>query len=164
MTLRPFALASTVTLTAWLAYAYVPVGSAVLDSKAYAAAGDGLPLPDDRIDCADDDFVATNFMWRLPSGMPQVMGASSIGWHWGGFEPGDAVTDDSGPSRRFAMAVIGRHQVIAAVERGGMGYGVELWWFERTGVFRWRGRQTRVMNAHVPESASDLVSQVCKPH
>ena len=164
MSFRPLVFASTVTVTAWLSYAYVPVGTTVLDSKAYETYHEDPFLPNQRIDCAADDFVATNFMWRLPSGMPDVMGASSIGWHWGGFNPGDVIDNDSGPSRRFAMAAIGQHQVIAAVERGGMAYGVEIWSFERTGLFRWSGWQTHVMNAHVPASTADLVAQVCKPH
>lgn len=156
---RVYGLGLLVAFVAMASYAYlVPFGGTRLDYESERADYD--PSADYRVDCGDDKFELTSSLWRLPIGMRDVLGGAELSGAEGAFNPSDA---GGGSDRRFGLAAVGRSRIFAAVEQGGVGYGVEIWAFRRKDFLHWVGNRVPGGGAGtVPKSLAQFLALTCK--
>ena len=117
------------------------------------------PMPAERLDCGHERFKFADALGQLPAGMARVLSSGGSMADYGEhFNETDEPLYAGAPFRRFAGAAIGESRIFAAIERGGVGYGVDYWAFERKGS-QWVGNR-RWWGA-VPSSLSALLSVTC---
>jgi hypothetical protein len=117
---------------------------------------------DDRIACPKDFYVEAKTLSALPEAVRLTLTyapheSGEISDADGPFNAGDV---GGGPHRRLALAAIGLNQVVVALERGGVGYSVEVWMFTQS-ADGWVGRRQAVVTEG-PRSLKLLVDIVCR--
>lgn len=136
----------------------VPFGVTKLDSEAAHEGYD--PLADYRVDCRNDEYQITNSLWMLPFGMRGILsGTEEMSSTGGPFNDSDVGL---GPHLRFVEAAVGRSHIIAAVEHGGEGYGVDVWAFKRDDYLHWTGHRLVGVMGDVRMTLPQLIALTCK--
>lgn len=122
------------------------------------------PNAPERLDCGGEKFAFVTALGELPGGMPRILAdGGKLAAHGADFRATDVIGpgDDALPTRRFAAAALGTNHIFAAVEQGGIGYGVEYWSFTRQSA-GWIGNR-RWFGA-APASLPELLSVTCKEY
>lgn len=117
-----------------------------------------------RFDCGHESFASVVTLGALPEDVKLALQRDgTLSDRGGKFRSGDLIGpgDEVVPTRRFVMAAIGGNRAYVAIEHGGLGYGIDVWVFERKDS-RWKGQLQGHMS-ELPMSELAFVQTICSP-
>lgn len=144
----------------------VPTATAQLrpfTAAAHSASGTaGNDVANDSVTCEGEQFRSATFIAALPVEVAlRLVEGAELSDRGGAFGSTDVDDEAHSPTRRFTLAAVGDRRIFVSVERGGTGYGQELWTFERDDRLHWRGQMTGDGLPRPPASMRDLLHRIC---
>ena len=114
--------------------------------------------------CEAGHFTEAKSLAELPQAVGELLGSTlrgleGIAERGARFNRTDVVNPEL-PMRRLSVAAVNQGCVVAAVERGGRGYSVEVWAFEHS-ERGWRGAQRSSLGTP-PGSMQELIAHASK--
>jgi hypothetical protein len=131
------------------------LGSLLLVACARATAVPAQPA------CNDEPLIEVRSLQALPAEISTLLGVEregrvEIADRGEEFQIGDVLIGERLPFRRFAIAGLNTICALIAVERGGRGYSVELFYFKYVGA-TWQP-DSRIVMFEAPQSLEELTA------